>query len=96
VDEGKSLRQKLAFTTELAENTKPAKNPCDLSVISLAKNLCNLWLHFRAYKPAPAKAGGASTSVESPLQIRPFYAKQTQFANAQNESKPLFDKGLQK
>ncbi|MHC4646265.1 MAG: hypothetical protein ACYTBJ_12255 [Planctomycetota bacterium] len=30
VDEGKSLRQKLAFTTELAENTKPAKNPCDL------------------------------------------------------------------
>ncbi|MHC4694279.1 MAG: hypothetical protein ACYS67_16190 [Planctomycetota bacterium] len=30
VDEGKSLRQKLAYRAEFAENTKPAKNLYDL------------------------------------------------------------------
>jgi hypothetical protein len=30
VDEGKSLRQKLAFRTEFAKNTNPAKNLYDL------------------------------------------------------------------
>ena len=37
---------------------------------------------------------GRSTFVESPLQIHPFYAKQTQFPKSQNEIKLLFNKGL--
>jgi len=35
-----------------------------------------------------------STSVESPLQINPFYAKQTQFPKGQNERKCLYHNGL--
>jgi len=35
-----------------------------------------------------------STSVEKPLQITSFYAKQTQFPKSQNEFKLLFNKGL--
>ena len=37
-----------------------------------------------------------STSVENPLQIDPFYAKQTQFPKKSNECKYLLHKGLQK
>ncbi len=37
---------------------------------------------------------GPSTSVEMPLQINPFYAKQTQFPKKSNELKLLFNKGL--
>jgi len=35
-----------------------------------------------------------STLVESPLQINPFYAKQTQFSGCTNECKYLLYKGL--
>ncbi len=35
-----------------------------------------------------------STSVENPLQINPFYAKQTQFPKKSNEHNYLFTKGL--
>ena len=37
-----------------------------------------------------------STFVENPLQINPFYAKQTQFPKGQNERKHLLYKGLSK
>ena len=37
---------------------------------------------------------GPSTSVENPLQISPFYAKQTQFPKGQNERKLANNKGL--
>jgi len=35
-----------------------------------------------------------STIVENPLQISPFYAKQSQFQNSRNVCKLLFAKGL--
>ncbi len=35
-----------------------------------------------------------STSVENPLQINPFYAKQTQFPKDQNERKLNNNKGI--
>ncbi len=35
-----------------------------------------------------------STFVESPLQIHPFYAKQTQFTESPNESKFCYNKAL--
>jgi len=37
---------------------------------------------------------GTSTFVENPLQINPFYAKQTQFPKNSNESKCLYKNGL--
>jgi len=47
VDEGKSLRQKLAFRAEIAENTKPAEKLCvlcDLCGYKSAKICVNPWL----------------------------------------------------
>ena len=37
---------------------------------------------------------GTSTSVEDPLQINPFYAKQTQFPKKSNERKHFYTNGL--
>jgi hypothetical protein len=39
VDEGKSLRQKLAFRAEFARNTKPAKNLCVLCALCGQKSI---------------------------------------------------------
>ena len=46
--------------------------------------------------PFPFCEAGISTTVKSPLQITPFYAKQTQFAESPNECKLIYNKGLQK
>jgi rubredoxin len=67
-------------------------------VISLAKNLCNLWPKICAIcgyiympiKPAPPKAGGASTYVESPRQIRPLLCKTNPISRYSNERNPIF------
>jgi hypothetical protein len=37
---------------------------------------------------------GIFTLVESPLQIAPFYAKQSQFDGCPNERKSCYNKGL--
>jgi len=37
---------------------------------------------------------GTSTFVENPLQIHPFYAKQTQFPKKSNERKPCYNNEL--
>ncbi|MFB0524765.1 MAG: hypothetical protein ACETVZ_04450, partial [Phycisphaerae bacterium] len=57
------------------------------SVISVAKNLCNLWLLFRAYK-APGNwhlstVLGPSTTVEDPLQIGSFLTNKANFPDDQ-------------
>ncbi len=40
-----------------------------------------------ACRGAASGEAGSSTSVENPLQINPFYAKQTQFPKKSNERK---------
>ena len=57
------------------------------SVISVAKNLCNLWLLFRAYK-APGNwhlstVLGHSTTVEDSLQISSFMQNKANLLDAQ-------------
>jgi len=51
----------------------------------------SLFTNLPAYKPADiyVPIRHPSTSVENPLQINPFYAKQTQFPKKSNELKLL-------
>ncbi len=53
----------------------------------LAKRFLRFALSLSAFAPyLPLRS---STSVEMPLQINPFYAKQTQFPKKSNERKPI-------
>ncbi len=42
-----------------------------------------------ACRGAASGEAGSSTTVENPLQINPFYAKQTQFPKKSNERKSI-------
>ena len=63
--------------------------------VLMTKNLCNLWLkicEICGYFFVPVHS--ISTTVESSLQINPFYAKQTQITGKTGERKFRLSKGL--
>ncbi len=77
-----AIRNKLEFTQSLSPGAA-----------YLTRNR-RMLAHLLFCRGLHASRNCPSTSVEMPLQINPFYAKQTQFPKGQNERKYLLYKGL--
>jgi len=95
-----SVSQKLASWKGSAEDAKAGKykirvNQCnprlniiEFSVLSVAKNLCNPWLLFRAYKaPVYCQLFSYLYNCRESFTNQTFYAKRTQFRERPNERK---------
>ena len=76
----------LLFSEELFSDTRLSQQPTGGVHLHIEDWLAGVQRSSRQKKPLKTILG-SSTSVENPLQITPFYAKQTQFPKKSSERK---------